>query len=153
GAVGGARRARAGGGDLQGLRRDDARADAARAVGGAAAGGVGGSGAGAATVGGGGVKAARPIALTFAGEAAATVATVWVTRQVAIAYSPLEVAGYLVLRQVLNWVLGVGLLGLNVSLPRALAADARPSVRRRRLRAALLLAAPVLLALGLIALL
>ena len=60
----------------------------------------------------------RPIALTFAAEAAATVATVWVTRRVAADYAAGEVAGYLVLRQVLNWVLGVGMLGLNVSLPR-----------------------------------
>ncbi len=97
------------------------------------------------------MRSARPIALTFAGEAAATLATVWVTRRVAVAYVAVEVAGYLVLRQVLNWVLGVGLLGLNVSLPRALAADARPSARRRRLIAAASLAAPVLLVMALVA--
>jgi hypothetical protein len=86
----------------------------------------------------------RSIGLTFAGEAASVAATVWVTRHVAARYAAIEVAGYLVLRQVLNWVLSVGMLGLNVSLPRALGGDARAAARRVWLAAALLLAAPAI---------
>lgn len=88
---------------------------------------------------------ARPVLLTFASEAASVVSTVWVTRRIATAYPGAEVAAYLVLRQVLNWVLGVGLMGLNVSLPRALAAAPDPAARARRLAAALVVAAPVIL--------
>lgn len=94
----------------------------------------------------------RTIALTLASEAAAVAATTWVTRRFAGIYAEHEVDAYFVLRQVLGWVLSVGLFGLNVSLPRALARDRAAPARRRQVMAALMLAAPVLAAIALVAL-
>jgi hypothetical protein len=97
-------------------------------------------------------KLSRTIALTLASEAAAVAATTWVTRRFAGLYAERDVDAYFVLRQVLGWVLSVGLFGLNVSLPRALARDPSSSARRRQVAAALALAAPVLAAIALVAL-
>ncbi|HXU68706.1 MAG TPA: hypothetical protein VN947_05230 [Polyangia bacterium] len=94
----------------------------------------------------------RTIALTLASEAAAVAATTWVTRRFAGLYVEHEVDAYFVLRQVLGWVLSVGLFGLNVSLPRALARQREPYARGRQVLAALMLAAPVLAAIALVAL-
>lgn len=94
----------------------------------------------------------RTIALTLLSEAAAVAATTWVTRRFAGLYVEHEVDAYFVLRQVLGWVLSVGLFGLNVSLPRALARETAPSARGRHVLAALMLAAPVLAAIAFVAL-
>ena len=94
----------------------------------------------------------RTIALTLLSEAAAVAATTWVTRRFAGLYVEREVDAYFVLRQALGWVLSVGLFGLNVSLPRALARDRSAAARGQHVVAALALAAPVLAAIALVAL-
>ncbi len=86
----------------------------------------------------------RSILLTLISEAIALLATVWLTRQIALHHPTDLVAEYLVLRQVLNWVLGVGLFGLNIALPQALAGDRRPEVQRAKILASLMVAAPAL---------
>src|SRR5262249_37282799 len=96
-------------------------------------------------------RVSRSIRLTFISETTAVLAAVWVTRRVAIAY-PTGVTAYLVLRQILNWFMGVGFWGLNISLPRAIAADHRVDARRRLVFAAALLTLPMLLVLILVAL-
>ena len=96
-------------------------------------------------------RLSRTIALTLVSEAAAVAATTWVTRRFAGLYSERDVDAYFVLRQVLGWVLSVGLFGLNVSLPRALARNVATNGRRRQVLAALLLAAPVLVAIAAVA--
>ncbi len=93
----------------------------------------------------------RTIALTLLSEAAAVAATTWVTRRFAGMYAERDVDAYFVLRQLLGWLLSVGLFGLNVSLPRALARDRAASARRRQVWAALALAAPALAVIALVA--
>src|SRR5215472_3040425 len=95
-------------------------------------------------------RTSRAIRFTFLGELTSVIAAVWVTRRIATDY-PLQVAGYLVLRQILNWFLNIGLWGLNVSLPRALAAEPRPGAWHILVKAALLLTAPGLLIIALVA--
>lgn len=84
-------------------------------------------------------------------EAASVAATTWVTRSFARLYAEPQVDAYFVIRQALGWVLSVGLFGLNVSLPRALARDSSAAARRQFVIGALALSAPVLALIGLIA--
>jgi O-antigen/teichoic acid export membrane protein len=96
-------------------------------------------------------RLSRTIALTLVSEAASVAATTWVTRSFAHIYAEPQVDAYFVIRQALGWVLSVGLFGLNVSLPRALARDSSVAERRQHVLGALVLSAPVLALIALIA--